>query len=288
MSVLFLIFALFVLPSKGDLHCSDFKAIGNSCANEATNVVVDVYIPNFRNAMWTCVNLLTLYHGTSGKHIVRLTVLNMDDQEQIIVNCAPTPVRVFHLVASGKGGESLSAVFDAVKAFSSGQYVVVSDSDAINVAFGWDDVVVNLFTETPHLKVAGINPRGVKIRGAGSLFANTIEWNWMVGTHSYMSSIPPHPAGGHGNFPDWGHYFASLLKLNEALAWAECVTVMSGKSPTLCLIDAKPWVMHSFYLSRKHLDTDFDDGWVVTHKQELDLLRLVFGRFANFTTTVVL
>ena len=290
MSVLFwLSLSLCLVLTVSEFRCLDYRS-GKGCTSELTadSVNIDVFIPNFRNAVWTCLNLITLHNGLSGNHSVRFTVLNMDDDEETIVNCAPSDVRVFHLVAPGKGGESLSAVFKAIPVVSSGQYIVVADSDAVNVAAGWDTTVVNIFRESPHLKIAGINPRGVAIRGEQSLFAKMVEWNWMVGTYSFLSSLPPHPSGGHGSFPDWGHYFVSLVFPNEALSWDDCMTVISGKSPTLCRVDpqGRPWVMHSFYLSRKHRDTNFDDSWVVTPKQELQLIHLVFNRFANFTKTI--
>ena len=270
--------------------CSVVSDGNSSCALDAGRPVItyngtrvspeqlsiDLYIPNFQNELWTCTNLLILHNGLSRSLHVRLNVINMDEFDAGIALCAPPNTRILHLTTVGKGGTPLIQVFRAAAEIVAGQVAVFADSDAVNVALGWD---ASLAVVMQRYEWAAISPRG-KLFGEKSAFFGYMEWNWMAArAASYKRVLVP--LQGRGEFYDWGHFFQNASASEGHFLWEECERVTAGKSPTLCRHAGSPWVMHSFYLSRRHLDTNFDTKFIVTKEQEMQLITTVMTRFSH-------
>ena len=269
--------------------CSVVSDGNSSCALDAGRPVItyngtrvspdqlsiDLYIPNFQNELWTCTNLLILHNGLSRSLHVRLNVINMDEFDDQISSCSPPHTRILHLATHGKGGETLGQVFNAATEAVAGQIVVFADSDAVNVMDGWD---TSLAVVMQRYEWAAISPRG-KLQGKSSPFFGKMEWNWMAARAVSYRKLRV-PFSNHGQH-DWGHFFQNASASEGHFLWEECERVTTGKSPTLCRHAGSPWVMHSFYLSRRHKDTNFDARWIVTKEQELQLLATIMTRFSH-------
>lgn len=237
--------------------------------------MIHVVIPHYRATRWLT-PCLSLLRRRSTSHAVRYTVLAMEDDRgdvEAVRRAVDGLANVVEYPTPGMiGGEPLTcALTHGTKLIEDSIITVTVDPDALVMAGGWDQRLIQLFAD-PDMAVAGINPRSETRE-----FGGFAEWNWMAFRTRFWLQHVAHFSPHIDRLHDFGHILTHAAEKHgkRQHLWPRVATPIPGKAATVCGDEVDPaFVCHAFYSTRKRRDRipEEEMRWILTDEQEAKLI----------------